>query len=359
MSKAEDKTNADGLAPAPEDWSVYAAPINSLLLASEQLGAPRQRLLAAASLDEKALIDPENRVAVRDYFRLFKVAEALTHCADIGLYAGRISYLTGLNLQLYMATICHTFRDYLNLMPSVLKMWGDIGEVKIRADGDYIRLEWRPLDPATGDQRFLTDVMLSASAMIVDSLCVLPIPARRVGVTYSKPGDTGMLERMLGPDISYSAEISCLYFDRVSLGYPLVQQNYRRAEGGLIPFADLFDGKDPSDKFWSRLRQSIVRLLPLGDLSMQAVAADMHMASRTLQRQLQQRGSCFRDEVRDIRSQLAIRYLSDHTVSVTDTAFMLGYNDQGAFTNAFKSWHACAPSEYRQKNQISAKTRLS
>ena len=332
-----------------EDWSVYAAPVNSLLLAAEQLGASKTELLAAAKLDAPSLDNPENRIPVTDYFRLFDVVASATSCPDVGLYAGRISYLSGLNLQLYMATICHTFRDYLNLMPSVLKMWGDIGEVKIAADGPFIRLEWRPLDPATSQQRHLSDVMLSASAMIVDSLCVMPNPVLKACVTYSEPEDISLLVKMLGHDIEFDSDMSCLYFARSSLKLPLVQQNYRRAAGGVIPFADLFDGKDPSDKFWSRLRQSIVRLLPLGDLAIDAAAKDMNMSARSLQRHLQQRKTSFRHEVRTIRAELAVRYLSDPTVTVTDTAFLLGYSDQGAFSAAFKNWHNCAPSDYRAK----------
>lgn len=328
---------------------MYAAPVNSLLIAAEQLGARREDLLSAAGLDAGWLQDPEHRIPVAFYFRLFEAAEHATDCADIGLYAGRISYLTGLNLQLYMSTICHTFRDYLNLMPSVLKMWGDVGEVKIKADGAFIRLEWLPLEPATGARRYLTDVMLSASAMIVDSLCVMPNPVLSASVTYDRPEDDALLTKMLGSELSFGAPTSCLYFSRDSLKLPMVQQNYRRAQGGVIPFADLFDGKDPSDKFWSRLRQSIVRLLPLGDLSIDSVATDMNVSARTLQRHLQQRETSFRHEVRDIRSQLAVRYLNDPTVSVTDTAFLLGYSDQAAFSTAFKSWHACAPSDYREK----------
>ncbi len=319
------------------------------MLAAEQLGAKRTELVAAAGINPLWLEDPEHRIPVAHYFRLFEAAEKATACPNIGLYAGRISYLTGLNLQLYMATICHTFRDYLNLMPSVLKMWGDIGEVKIKADGDFIRLDWLPLEAGTGAQRYLTDVMLAASAMIVDSLCVMPNPVLRAQVTYARPTDETLLKNMLSKDITFDAPASCLYFERASLRLPLVQQSYRGAQGGVIPFADLFDGKDPSDKFWSRLRQSIVRLLPLGDLSVDMVAADMNMSARTLQRSLKQRTTSFRDEVRDIRSQLAVRYLSDPTVTVTDTAFMLGYSDQAAFSSAFKTWHACAPSDYRQK----------
>ncbi len=339
----------------PPDWSVYAAPVNALLLAAEQFGAKRADLLDRIGLDASSLSDPEARIALTQYFHLFKLAEKLTGNSDIALYAGRIGYLGGLNLQLYMATICHTFRDYLNLMPSVLKMWGDIGEVKIKAAGDMIRLEWLPLADATTSDRYLTDAVLAASAAIVDSLCLLPVPVRRAEVTYAQPANTDVLGQLFGAEIEFEADISCLYFARQSLDFPLVQQNYQGSPGGrgsLVPFADLFDGKDPSDKFWSRLRQSIVRLLPLGDLSMSGVASDMNMSARTFQRHMQQRGTCFRDEVKDIRSQLAVRYLADPNISVTDAAFLLGYSDQGAFSNAFKSWHGCAPSDFRVKTLL-------
>ena len=343
---------ASGLDAIPKDWSVYAAPVNALLLAAEQLGASRQELLDRSGIDETLLSDPESRIALSQYFGLFEVAEQLTDNTDVALYAGRIGYLAGLNLQLYMTTICHTFRDYLNLMPSVLKMWGDVGEVKIKAVGDLIRLEWHPLSEATKYHRFLSDAVLSASAAIVDSLCVMPVPVRHASVTYAKPDQTETLLQIFCSNIDFGADISCLYFDRISLDFPLVKQNYQGAKGGIVPFADLFDGKDPSDKFWSRLRQSIVRLLPHGDLSIGSVASDMNMSQRTLQRRLLKRGTCFRDEVKDIRSQLALRYMADPAISVTDTAFLLGYSDQGAFSNAFKVWHECAPSEYRAKSDL-------
>lgn len=347
--------NAIKKADIPPDWTVYAAPVNALLLAAEQLGARRADLLERAGINGALLSDSEARIALPQYFDLFEQALQLTRNDDIALYAGRIGYLGGLNLQLYMATICHTFRDYLNLMPSLLKMWGDIGEVKIKAAGDMIRLEWHPLVTATVSDRFLTDSVLAASAAIVDSLCLMPVPVRRAEVTYGQPTQIDFLQELFGNELKFGAEISCLYFDRAALDFPLVQQNYRGAQGakgGLVPFADLFDGKDPSDKFWSLLRQSIVRLLPLGDLAINNVASDLNMSVRTLQRNLQLRNTCFRDEVKDIRSQLAVRYLADPTISVTDTAFLLGYSDQGSFSNAFKTWHNCAPSEFHSKTPL-------
>lgn len=332
-----------------KDWSVFSAPVNAIVLAAEQFGVSRKELLSAAGIAAESFAAPDNRIDTEHYFRLARAAETLSKNPDIALYAGRISFLHGLNLQLYMATICHTFRDYLNLMPSVLKLWGDIGEVKVRPEGDFIRLEWRPLASETGKERFLSDTMLSASAAIVDSLCLLPVPVRRACFSYDRPKDTKGLTEVFGKDLSFSEPVSCLYFDRASLDYKLVEQNYRAAPGA-IPFADLFDGKDPSDKFWSRLRQSIVGRLPDGDLKQEDVAADLNMSVRSLQRQLNERGSAFRTEVKTIRAHLAARYLSGVNSNVTQVAFLLGYSDQSAFSSAFRKWYRMSPSEYQRQH---------
>lgn len=329
-------------------WSVYSAAINTVLLAAEQFGAKRQELLSAANIEADALEIAENTFPIATYFNLFEIAKQATHNPDIGLAAGRISYLSGLNLQLYMATICHTFRDYLNRIPSTLKLWGDVGEVHIRPDGDYLRLEWCPLMPSSEQTRYMSDAILSASAGIVDSLCFLPVKVRKACFTYAKPKDTTQLSEVFGANLHFDQQVSCLYLDRECLNYPLVEQNYKLQRGATLPFSGLFDGKDPSDKFWPRLRQAIVRRLPDGELKIRTVASDMNISPRTLQRRLAEHKSSFTAEVKKTRSELAERYLADKTLSITDVAFLLGFNDQGAFSNAFKQWHGVSPSKYQQ-----------
>ena len=333
-------------------WSVHSATVQSVLLAAEQFGLKRVKLLTAADIKFLTLEAEENTLSVENYYHLFELAADMTKNPDIGLTAGRISYLSGLNLQLYMATICHTFRDYLNRMPSVVKLWGDIGEVNVRPEGEYLRLEWIPLEPSTGEDRYFSDAILSASAAIVDSLCFLPVKVRKACFTYSKPDDTALLTDVFGSVLNFDEEVSCIYFDRKCLNYQLVEQNYKLQHGVSVPFNDLFDGKDPSDKFWPRLRQAIVRRLPLGELKIDDIAKDMNTSVRSLQRHLLERDSSFTRELKKIRSELAMRYLDDEALSVTDVAFLLGFNDQGAFSNSFKKWHGLSPRAYQQSVAI-------
>ncbi|PCI64508.1 MAG: hypothetical protein COB37_01435 [Kordiimonadales bacterium] len=341
--------------PLDPNWCVYIAPIRALLTAAEHRGHDPLVLAGSAGISKDVLSSPESRIPVKQYFQLIEQVVGLIDDNDIGLKTGRISFLTGLNLQLYMATICHSFRDYLNLMPSMLKLWGDIGEVKIAADGEFIRLEWRPLTQEHNDTRYLSDSVLASSAAIVDSLCIAPVPVRKACFTYGLPDDTAELTAVFGGALSFSQPISCLYFDRASLDYPLVQQDYSKRRDGPRSFSQLFDGRDPSDSFWPRLRQSIVRCLPRGGVKVSVVASDLHMSARTLQRRLQSQQTSFDAEVRAARLELAKRYLSSGKLSITEISFLLGYSGPGVFSAAFRKWMGHSPSAFQADQTNGAK----
>lgn len=332
--------------------TIYPGLINAVLEAALAFGASKKELLAHAGIDAAVLSQSEHRIPLEKMHRLIAAAISETDRPDLGFYVGRIHFLGGLNLQLYMTTICHTFRDYLNLMPSVLKMTGDIGEVKIRGDGGFIQLVWLPQHEDVRSARFLTDIILFGSALIVDTLCVLPIPVIKAAVQYDEAEACSEIERFLGRDIEFGAAENCLYFDRASLSYPLAKQHYASKQGAAIPFANLFDGKDPSDKFWQRLRQTIVENLRDGQPSLAACASGMNMSPRTLQRKLQERSSSLQKEVLAVRMELAERYLGSDMRTVTEVAYLLGYSDQSSFSNAFKNWHGISPTQY----QINATT---
>lgn len=335
-------------APDPS-WTVYSSVFHSVLQAAEHLGLDRALLLQAVAIDASALQDDELRFPVSSLLHLYEMAAERSQCPDLGLQTGRISFVNRLNLQLYMSTVCRTFRDYLNLMPSVLRFAGDIGEVVIHREDPYIRLEWHPLWPATSKQRFLSDEMLTSSAAIVNTLCSRPIPVVKAHFTYQQPADLSLLRDTFGLNLAFEQPVSCLYFRRESLDYPLVQLTGDITAAMAQPLGHLFEAEAPRDAFLQELREMILRLLPEGELSVDRVAEALNLSRRTLQRRLAERETQFQQVLKDVRSMLALRYLSDERLGITEIAFLLGYTDQSSFSSAFKSWHGVSPSDYRQR----------
>jgi AraC-like DNA-binding protein len=332
------------------EWpTVSASSVNLVLQVAERFGLPRRDMLGLLQLQPDWLGHPDDRLPVARLLDAYRLASELTGIGDIGLYVGRAQHFCGLNLQLYMSTICQTFRDYLNLVPSVLRLRGDIGEVALVREDEFIRMEWRPLQADTAKERFLSDDLLTSSQAIVNTVCIDPIRVRRAHFTYPEPADTSELVATFGSDLRFGQPVSCLFLDRSSLGSPIIKLDYELQEEFTTGLRDLFEPESTGDPFLHITRQAVARGLPSGEQSIDALATELGVSRRTLQRRLTQRGTHYMQVLSEVRAELATRYLADNRLGVTEIAFLLGYSGQAAFSTAFKGWYGVSPTEYRAR----------
>ena len=96
-----------------------------------------------------------------------------------------------------------------------------------------------------------------------------------------------------------------------------------------------------------RVKAQIVSQLSSGKFSEASVADALHQSTRTLQRSLSQENVNFSTIVNEVRKDLAIKYIKDNSLTLTEIAFLLGFSESSAFTRAFKRWHGTAPSRLR------------
>ena len=334
-------------------WSVNSTCIHSVLQAAEALGGDNESLLAEVSIDENSLLEADNRFTLNTFLDLYALAEKSTQSADIGLYVGRVDYISRLNLQLYLQSTCQTLREYLNLMPSVTRFSGDIGEVQVSRESDFICLNWLPLWQPSAQQRFLTDQILTLSVMIVRSLCVQPISLLKACFSYPEPKDLTLLKSIFSCDLHFDQAVSRLYFHKDCLNYPLTQLNSQWGKLLNPSTEHLFAEQKTTDPFLAVLKRSVLQLMPTGTMSIDTVAAALNVSRRTLQRRLAAQGGQFQELVQALRMELAEQYIADQHLSLTEIAFLLGYADQGSFSGAFKSWFGLTPRDYRRDKRDS------
>lgn len=96
-----------------------------------------------------------------------------------------------------------------------------------------------------------------------------------------------------------------------------------------------------------RVHAALLELLPAGRASVARVAAEMAVAIRTLQAQLKTEGTTYQAVLNRTREQLARHYLDQPSLSDTDIAFLLGYDEPNSFYRAFRTWTGQTPSTVR------------
>lgn len=105
----------------------------------------------------------------------------------------------------------------------------------------------------------------------------------------------------------------------------------------------------PQCTYTRRLRPLIVNKLSEGEPGRGAIARELRVTERTLQRRLQSEGTSFHALVDDIRRELAERYLVQTQIPLTEAAYRLGFASQGNFTRACHRWFGMTPGQYRQR----------
>jgi AraC-like DNA-binding protein len=73
------------------------------------------------------------------------------------------------------------------------------------------------------------------------------------------------------------------------------------------------------------------------------------MSASTLQVKLAQSGTSFQKILEDTRHELALGYMTQSRLSITEIAFMLGFSDLSNFIRAFKRWTGKSPTEFKRE----------
>jgi AraC-like DNA-binding protein len=96
----------------------------------------------------------------------------------------------------------------------------------------------------------------------------------------------------------------------------------------------------------------VQKLLPHGKAKRQAVARALGMSERTLSRKLTEEGAAYDEIVDQLRRSLALQYMKDRGISLSQIAWLLGYEGSSSFNHAFMRWTGHSPSASRKEKQL-------
>jgi len=160
------------------------------------------------------------------------------------------------------------------------------------------------------------------------------------------------MSNFFGCKVEFGAEIDQETFSRSILGTTVVSADPYLNKLLIKQYEDvLAHRKLNRNPFALRVENAIVPLLPHGKANAKDVAQKLGMSQRTLARHLASEGLTFVKMLQELRLDLAKRDLADRDLSITQIAWLLGYREVSAFTNAFKRWTGETPRMARQELQ--------
>jgi len=104
---------------------------------------------------------------------------------------------------------------------------------------------------------------------------------------------------------------------------------------------------DRSQPMTERVRQVLLELLPAGSARAEDVSRRLNLSKRSLYRRLSEEGATFQQVLDQTRHTLALHYLKDEALQLSEISFLLGFGDPRSFYRAFRGWTGRTPTEAR------------
>jgi AraC-like DNA-binding protein len=303
-----------------------------------------------AGLDYSQLSLSDARYPWRKMQRLWTRAVEVTEDPCFGLYAGRnirptsfhalgFSWLASQTLLGSLQRLCRYHR-IISTAPM---------QFSIAPEGDRYAFATTLNDPTHIPTDTAVDAFMAAFVQLCRTatdrhFCPLSIALRR-----SDPGHLDEYIRFFDCPVSFDAEQNLIHFDKDSLEQQLPGDNSELARANDAVAEKYLASLDPQ-KIASDVRELLITLLPSGKSSQKTIAKRLNRSLSTLQRQLQNEGTNYKDILEHTRKNLATEYVLDGHLSLGQIAYMLGFSDQSNFSRAFKRWTDLSPREYRQQH---------
>ena len=85
--------------------------------------------------------------------------------------------------------------------------------------------------------------------------------------------------------------------------------------------------------------------------SLEVTSKELHMSPRSVQRRLREHGTTHQDLVESVRRDMAERLVLDRRLSITEIAFLLGFEDVSGFRRAYERWTGTTPARARGRSR--------
>jgi AraC-like DNA-binding protein len=156
------------------------------------------------------------------------------------------------------------------------------------------------------------------------------------------PSGTRVHDEHFGTKVLFGAPSDRLSFAATLLETPLLTASAALAEVLEARMREVAKTATESDSYVERVRAAVAELLDGGETLLPATAARLGTSTRTLQRELKQRGVSHQTILDEVRRDHA-KALLERGVAINDVARQLGFSESSAFFRAFRRWTGTSP----------------
>jgi AraC-like DNA-binding protein len=315
---------------------------------ARRAGLEPKALLKKAGVTSQQINDRDARLTVQQQILFLNLVAKSLGDELLGFHLAQLPDLRELGLIFYVAASSATLGEALQRGARYSSIVNEGLALKC-LQGQDIQVLFEYVGVARHSDRHQIEFLMTALIRLCRQLTGLRLLPSRVRITHCRSSQgTAELAAFFGDNITFEAGADEVTF--VGEAKPLVVTSADPYLNELlVANCEQALAHRPSRRgaFRVAVENAIVPLLPHGKVRASEIAGRLGLSQRTSARRLASEGLTFSEVLVGLRRDLARRYLSDPTLSISHIAWLLGYQEVSAFTHAFKHWTGSTPREAR------------
>lgn len=341
MSDVTPASVADGptvLAPAATGATDFIA----------KFGGDADRIFGRAGISPECIDNPTLSLSLDGYCRLFEEAAHQTQHDNLGLWFGHQFRPRDLGMLGYAAVCSPNLGNAVGNLVNLFQYHQQGSLMRLRREDSLLSLEYQIHDGRILERRQDAELSLGMFLNIFRECHGSQWGPLEVHFEHPEPIDAKEHEKAFNAPVYFNQPANALVFRQETLEGIMPNRDLRLLAIVQTCLVNLgFNGFGEGPPLVERVRNLVRRRLPDGYPAVADIAREAGVSVASLQRMLSDEGISYRDLVEDLRKDLAVSYLKQRHLALSEIAFLLGYSELSAFSRAFRRWTGHCPRTYR------------
>lgn len=340
----ENKVNSES-----QSWSVPGFGAHHIARLLENRGSDIVVLLRSANLPVNLHETPPNSIDVRNELRLLELAIEETGDPLFAISAGRTFNPRKTTLLSYVVLNSPTVGEAIEKAVTYARLARGFAKLSFYEEQRGMFLEIDSIAQLMRADGAHNEFRISALLTSLQIAAETPLPVLEIRFPHELTEEKQtQIANALSVDVKQNQRVPGILFDKAVMDVPVKDTDPALLLHLETHVQNLMKDLTPVIGETSALAQGEITLrLSFNAPTQDEIAKTLGMSVSTLGRKLAKEGTTYKQLLKDTRHRLAEQFLDDPKLSLSEIAFALGYSDQAAFTNAYKTWTGQSPGSVR------------
>jgi AraC-like DNA-binding protein len=321
------------------------APLIDLI---KKKGIDINKLLSDIGLDSDILNSPDNKISLGKYHELFSRGSFLAADDLFGLHAGE-SFSIMSNILGYVMMNCPTTGEAFDKYIKYQKVTEDIKIFNIIRDKDKLVVDVSINDDELDQDTNLIDYNLAGFVSYCRGLTGKEFHPIETRFRHGRPLDTSEYSRIFKSRLIFNSEKNSLVIWNKFMQIPIPHPNNELLLFFEKHIDEIFKRMAREETYTEKVRKMLVKNIKGEVPSIKDIAERLSLSVRSLQERLTHEGTTYSTVLNSLRKDIALEYLKDESISISEISFLLGFSEPSAFHRSFKKWTNATPNMFRLK----------